>query len=96
MKCTTSCASAASNAASPNGSASADACADSTSGRRSRSASTNDADGSTAATFDGADAGDELGGQRARAAAHVEHALAGADAGEVRELRRERSSSSGP
>ena len=90
MKWTTSCARAASNASSANGSCSAEPRPDVDAGvaragglderlgridRRDRL---------------GADALDELRRERARAAADVEHALPGRDAGEVGELRRER------
>ena len=62
----------------------------STPGCRSRAASTNGSDGSIAATAAGVEPAQQLGGERARAAADVEHPLPGRHAGEVGEPRRER------
>ena len=89
MKWTTSCARAASNAWSSNGSCSAAARCTSTPGWRSRAAATKGSEGSTADTL-GSEPLDQFGRQRARAAADVEHPLAGGDRREIGEQRRER------
>ena len=89
MNWTTSCARAASNESSANGSSSADAELDvdarvaGTGGIDERLRRIDRGDGA------GTDPRDELGRQRARATADVDHALAGRDPGEVGELRRE-------
>ena len=87
MKCTTSWASAASNASSANGRSSADACRTSTPGYRSRGRGDERRRRVDGGDVLGPEPVDELGGQRPRPAADVEHPLARLDTGEVGELR---------
>ena len=95
MKWTTSCARAASNAASGNGSAPrmplhVDARIARASGRDEWLGGIDRRDGIRAQPRD------QLGGECAGPAADVDHALAAAHPGEVRQLRREQDASTGP
>ena len=89
MNWTTSCARAAANVSSGNGSCSAEPSRTSAPGLRARARLDERLRRIDRGDGVGADAGDELRGERARPAAHVDHPLPGCDPGQIGELRRE-------